>query len=259
VAYVLPRQPSELQRLDLQHHVLKSVTGVNWRAPIEQPERVLDFGCGTGQWSIELAEQLPDALVVGLDLVPSRSGPGNYAFVRGNVLQGLPFAEGRFDFVHQRLMVASIPVRQWPAIITDLVRVTTVGGWIELVEAGLAMNPEGPATARLIALLRQFFRSTGLDSLGHVLAGLDRYLRDAGLVDVQLRTIKLPIGNWAGPVGSWQAAGARSLFTHLAGLFESRYGLQPAECHELISEMMSEFERYRPTTDFKIAYGRRRS
>jgi hypothetical protein len=38
-------------------------------------------------------------MVVGLDLVPSKQNqPANYDFVYGNVLQGLLFANDRFDF-----------------------------------------------------------------------------------------------------------------------------------------------------------------
>ena len=44
------------------------------------------------------------ALVVGLDLVPSKPNPPeNYRFVRASVLQSLPFVAGSFDLVHQRL------------------------------------------------------------------------------------------------------------------------------------------------------------
>lgn len=50
-------------------------------------------------------------MVVGLDLVPSKPHqPANYHFVYGNVRQGLPFADNRVDFVHQRfLCIGSAP------------------------------------------------------------------------------------------------------------------------------------------------------
>jgi hypothetical protein len=43
----------------------------------------------------------------------------------------------------------------------------------------------------------------------------------------------------------------------LAGTFEARLGLTGAECRELITTMLDEFEQYRPTTTFKIAVGQR--
>jgi hypothetical protein len=51
-------------------------------------------------------------MVVGLDLVPSKPPqPANYHFAYGNVLQGLPFADDRFDFVHERFL--SMRSAQW--------------------------------------------------------------------------------------------------------------------------------------------------
>ncbi len=39
-------------------------------APIVDPKTVLDIGTGTGIWAIEMADQYPDATVIGTDLSP---------------------------------------------------------------------------------------------------------------------------------------------------------------------------------------------
>src|SRR4030081_2139569 len=105
VAYIFPRHPSEVDRLDLQHFALRETLSRNYLAPISGRPAVLDVGGGTGQWAAEVCEDFPDALVVGLDLHSSKAhNLPNYAFVKSNVLDGLPFADGRFDFVHQRLL-----------------------------------------------------------------------------------------------------------------------------------------------------------
>lgn len=39
-------------------------------APLANPKRILDIGTGTGIWAIEMAEQYPDAQVIGIDLSP---------------------------------------------------------------------------------------------------------------------------------------------------------------------------------------------
>ncbi|HEY7199481.1 MAG TPA: class I SAM-dependent methyltransferase, partial [Candidatus Dormibacteraeota bacterium] len=141
-SYILPRHPSEIDRLDVQHYSLLEALGVNYLAPIEGPRRVLDVGSGTGQWCFDLAAEHPLALVVGYDLETGKAGPGNYRFVRGNVLQGLPFAAGVFDFVHQRLMATSaIPRAAWAAVVAELVRVAGPGAWVELVEVPVQVSP----------------------------------------------------------------------------------------------------------------------
>ena len=42
--------------------------------PEDGPRKVLELGCGTGSWAIEMAERFPDTHVVGVDL--SRIQPG---------------------------------------------------------------------------------------------------------------------------------------------------------------------------------------
>src|SRR5262249_50679626 len=142
VPYPVLHHPTEIDRLDLQHYALREVVGGNHLAPVPRDATaVLDVGSGTGQWGFELCQELPRATVVGLDLAvanPARSP--RFRWVRGNVLQGLPFASGRFDYVHQRLLFLAIPVADWPAAVRELVRVTRPGGWIELVEPPIGLH-----------------------------------------------------------------------------------------------------------------------
>ena len=45
------------QRLDMMHHIyLLLLQGRLHRAPLEDPQRVLDIGTGTGIWAIDFAE-----------------------------------------------------------------------------------------------------------------------------------------------------------------------------------------------------------
>ena len=39
-------------------------------APIKKPKRILDVGTGTGSWAIDIAEEFPDAEIIGNDLSP---------------------------------------------------------------------------------------------------------------------------------------------------------------------------------------------
>ena len=61
----------ELDRLDLQHHVIKLLlNGEIHLAPLDNPRRILDIGTGTGLWAIEMADRYPNATVTGTDLSP---------------------------------------------------------------------------------------------------------------------------------------------------------------------------------------------
>src|SRR5262249_48361631 len=85
VRYLLPRHPGEIDRLDIQHYALRETMGANFLAPVESPLRLLDVGCGTGQWGFEACHQFPEALVLGLDLVAGKPDrPPRYHWVKAN-------------------------------------------------------------------------------------------------------------------------------------------------------------------------------
>lgn len=256
---MLPRHHTEIDRLDVQHYALRAAMRGNRMAPLDRPSAILDVGSGTGQWGYDLCAEFPDALVVGIDLVPGKADrrPDNYRYVRGNVLEGLPFAAGSFDFVHQRLMVTALPLATWPDVVADLLRVIRPGGWVELAEGGDQIEPRGPATTRLFELAAQLAASYGLDTSGSVCDMLDSYLREAGAEAVERHTVALPIGEWGGRIGSLMASDFRSTFKGLCGTFESRFGLPAAVCRELLRAMQQECEGYRTRYTFTFAFGRK--
>jgi SAM-dependent methyltransferase len=258
-AYFLPRDAAEIDRLDVQHYALRDALGANYLAPVDRPAAILDTGCGTGQWAYDLCAEFPQALVVGVDLgVSKRPWPASYRFVRGDVLEGLPFASDRFDFVHQRGLVSGVPVSSWPSLTRDLVRVTRPGGWVELVEWTGGLESTGPATARLIDLVRRLLRAQGLDADGVVAATLDDHLREAGLLDVERRAVDVPVGEWGGRVGSLMATDLRSLFIRFAAIISATFGIAERECRDLVTTMQREWEHHHTTFRPVVAFGRKR-
>jgi SAM-dependent methyltransferase len=258
--YLFPRHPAEIDRLDVQHYALREGLGANHLAPVGRPANVLDVGCGTGQWAFELCAEFPKAHVVGFDLEASKpQRPANYRCVRGDLLGGLPFADERFDFVHQRLLAASgVPLKLWAVVVRDLVRVTRPGGWVELVEAPPELESSGPATAHLFELVRRLGRSLGLDTTGIIVRSLDSYLRDAGLEMVQRKAVDLPIGEWGGRVGSLLESGVRAGLTRLCDdVFQAKFGLSAEECRNLLRATHDEWGEYRTRSNFTFAYGRK--
>jgi SAM-dependent methyltransferase len=242
----------------VQHYAIRATLQGNYLAPIRSPSRILDVGTGSGQWAFDLCEEFPDALVVGLDLTPAKPArPANFRQVLANVLSGLPFREGSFDFVHQRLLVAGVPPRAWPGVVRELMTVTRPGGWIELVETDFRTEPAGPATMRLYELICQLAARSGLDGEGQVARGLARFLREAGTESIEEGIIATPLGEWAGRVGSLGASDFRAFFARLARAIESSCQVGQAELAELLSSAMAEFEQYHTHYLLTYAYGRR--
>lgn len=191
-SYIGAKDAEADQFLDFQHFLVRRVLGGNHHAPLTQPRLILDVGCGTGRWVIEMATEFPGAQVVGLDLVmPSKAEPmlqalgplaANVSFVEADALQRLPFSDGTFDFVQLRLMYSDLPAASYPAVMRELMRVTRPGGWIECVEPGENIYDPGPAYQLTNHWTAELCRRRGLDpDMGPRLKYL---LQEAGAVRV---------------------------------------------------------------------------
>lgn len=205
VPYVLPKDMGEVNRLDFQHYMMRSALRGNYAAPITAPESILDVGCGTGRWAIEMAQLFPVARVVGVDVVaPSMETttpeplPSNYSFQAGNILEGLAFPDASFAFVHQRYMIGAIPAENWPGAVSELKRLTCPGGWIELVEAGTSRGG-GSALETVDKWVAAVLARRNLNI--HMGARLGDLLTGAGLQDVTVSEVPLPLGSYGGRVG----------------------------------------------------------
>jgi SAM-dependent methyltransferase len=256
--YLFPRHAAEVDRLDVQHYALRQLLRGNFLAPVVDPDRVLDVGAGTGQWGFEVCAAFPSATVVGFDLVPGKPGaPPGYRYVPGNVLTGLPFPDGEFDFDHQRLLLTGVPLDAWPAVVRDLARVTRPGGWVELAEAPFGLRRGGASTAHMLEFMRTMAGARGLDTTSVVFDHLDLYLEDAGVVDVRRREVEVPVGHWGGEAGSLMLTDLRSAASRLFEVLQERSGFSGEEARKLISAAVSEWERERAVLPCATAYGRK--
>ena len=259
--YIFPRHQAEVNRLDLQHYALAEVIGTHYLAPVKDPATILDVGSGTGQWVVDLCRAFPHALGLGLDLVahsgPART-PSNYRLVRGDVVAGLPFADGAFEFVHQRLLRPGVPAAAWDRVILELARVTSPGGWVELAEvAGNGVESAGPATQELFGQLLRLMEARGLDHDGAATVRLDDGLRRAGLTNIGVRRVDVPVGEWGGRAGSFMASDTRAAFIRLAPVVEARLGIPASHTLQLVSRTLGECEDHHTTIAFSYAWGQR--
>jgi SAM-dependent methyltransferase len=263
--YLLPRNVQEMHRLDFQHYFLRQVLRGNFVAPIGSAIRsVLDVGCGTGRWPQEMALLFPHAQVVGFDLDCARHTrlPGvvdNYRFVEGNILSGLPFVDQSFDFSHMRFLVAGLPARQWPFAVSELARVTSISGWVELVEAGNTFLRAGPATQQFLQWWVSLSLSRGIDAA--VVERLGLLLEQAGLRLVRTHEIDLPVGAWG--KGEQRRVGdllAKDMLTGFPGLKEpccSLLHISPDEFDQVLRALPEEWARLKTLYRFYVAYGMR--
>ncbi|KAJ7137906.1 S-adenosyl-L-methionine-dependent methyltransferase [Mycena epipterygia] len=71
---------------------------------------IMDVGCGSGIWAIEMAEKYPNARVVGVDLAANvnLAHPKNFEFVRMDLTVGLPPVDGGYDIIHARCLTGHL-------------------------------------------------------------------------------------------------------------------------------------------------------
>jgi SAM-dependent methyltransferase len=258
--YWLPTGEKEADRLDLQYHALNMTMGNrSYVAPIGPPTSVLDVGCGTGVWCAEIADAFPGARVVGLDAQAGapRRRPDKYEFIQHDVLERLPFPDATFDYVHQRLLVAAIPLEDWPAVVAELARVTKPGGYVELLETWPRPSHDGPVTDEMWALIRKLERHVGHDIGGTVFNQLPKWLSGAGLDEVHEQVFVTPIGEWGGRVGVMMWRDIEDVYIGLAPVFSKRHLIKRESLFEKLQVMLREYEQSHGTFRFKVAWGRK--
>jgi len=202
----------EMTRLTIQDQfVTKGLGGVLPEQPDPQHFRsVLDVGCGTGGWLIEMGKAYPDmAKLVGIDVsarmieyaraqAKTEQVDNRVEFETMNALLTLEFPDGFFDLVNMRFAVGFMPTWQWPKLLGEMQRVTRSGGVIRLIEFERIVSSH-QAPLRLIELLGEtFFRAGHLFAPGQttdtftrgtfgVADDLARLLDEHGIRNVQTR------------------------------------------------------------------------
>lgn len=145
---------------------------------VSSGDRVIDVGCGPGNYTLHLAEASHSGLVVGLDAseamvatAASRGGGANLAYLRGDAC-ALPFDDNAFDAA---CCVGVIHMIDRPMVALDeMVRVLAPGGRLAVV----ATCRRRGAAARV----RRGIRFFGHDELTTA-------MRERGLVDIDQRVV----------------------------------------------------------------------
>jgi ubiquinone/menaquinone biosynthesis C-methylase UbiE len=191
----------ERRRLELQGQLLTAGMG---GVLAEQPEirrfrRVLDVGCGTGEWLLNTAQRYPSLSLVGVDIsstmveyarkqAEARGLTDRVAFHVMDALRMLEFPQGHFDLVNQRLGMSYLRTWDWPNLLQEYQRVTRLGGIIRVTEPEIVIESSSLTLAQLYELVLDAFFHAGhlfVRKSDGVTSRLAALLHQSGLQQVQ--------------------------------------------------------------------------
>ncbi|KAI8621703.1 S-adenosyl-L-methionine-dependent methyltransferase [Chytriomyces sp. MP71] len=261
--YVMPSDMKEQNRLEFQHNMVKILFGNDILCPEarrivkRKGAKVLDVGCAAGAWLDAVFVFNSDAEYHGCDIATDLLDWPVAKCVFGNVLEGLPYEDDTFDYVHQRFLVSAIPKDKWPAVVAELIRVTKSGGWIELVEADVVAHRPSPAYQKVWGAFTAMLTAKGMDvnagsNLGTIILAGEK-VSPSQVSDIKTRTCSLPI-NWDGKLGhmagidiGWAMEGMRPFLPKVIGV-------EPEEYDALVKTAIEEGKRYKTFGNMSYAY-----
>lgn len=203
--YPMPNDEEEQDRLAFMHHLFKLLVGGDlYRAPIlndGRPKRILDVGTGTGIWALEMADDFPDAEIVGTDLSPIQPNwaPPNCTFNVDDAESDWTFTPAEaFDYIHARSLGGGIG--DWNRFLRQAYRHTKPGGWVEIQEYETWIRSDDGTIQRAPMLLDWQQKideaSTRFGRPMNVASSLARWMQEVGFVNVTDDSYKCPVGSW---------------------------------------------------------------
>ncbi|OAD69066.1 hypothetical protein PHYBLDRAFT_150063 [Phycomyces blakesleeanus NRRL 1555(-)] len=199
-AYILPQDEEEQDRLNSQHFAAKALSNGNMLASVvealPQEAKILDIGCGSGSWVMDVAIDNPCTHITGIDIAdifPAIIRPKNADFKLVNVLDGLPFPDATFDFVHMRLLIVAFRINEWDKVIDEIYRVLKPGGLIQLVESQYTDTEQSPKIHRFVSALLSLMADKHQDPL--IGSKLEGKVIAHGFELMQKERIRIPFSN----------------------------------------------------------------
>jgi len=244
----------------MQHHLIKHIFGTNFFAPVreilELDAKVLDVGCSSPSWAMEVATEFPKTKVVGIDMVPvfpTSVKPENCTFTLANILHGLPFLDNTFDLIHMRFLVLGLRKEDWPAVLSELYRVCRVGGYCEFVEADMMPKKLGPLCHNIYERVNMACEARG--QYINAARRLKDMAEEAGLVNVEQTMMSCPIGKWGGQIGETEKENIITGISAGKGLWTTAWGWTADQFDERLAEAMKECDRYEAYENYFHVWG----
>ncbi|KAL4934354.1 class I SAM-dependent methyltransferase [Aspergillus undulatus] len=259
--YFLPCDEQEQDRLDIFHKLFTVARhGHLIYAPFlenlkKDPKngRILDLGCGTGIWAIDVAKKYPEIFVAGVDLAPIQppNRPRNCEFYAPfDFESSWAMGEEDWDLVHLRMGGGSVLGSGWPNLYRRVFAHLKPGGWFEQIEIDFEpkcddRSLDGTALGRWYHLLKEATART-MRPISHNYHHTEADLKKAGFVNVVHQMAGLPLNPWIQDdhertVARWyNLAVSESIETLSLAPFSRVFGWSQEEILQLAAEVKKE-------------------
>lgn len=148
---------------------IKDIFESNFSSPVEDiltlNGKVLEIGCGTGTWLVNMAYEYPNSEFVGLevksDIIIPRNFPKNLTIIKDTL--SLPYDDDEFDFLKMGELIFRVTEVEYEYMIKEMIRVTKRGGWIEINEPHL-IPPKRSSLTKLVNAYKEIVELRGINT-----------------------------------------------------------------------------------------------
>ncbi|RGB41058.1 S-adenosyl-L-methionine-dependent methyltransferase [Rhizophagus diaphanus] len=269
VPYFLANDEEEISRLQMHHYLYRYIWQSIYSSPMHDKLalgnlKVLDSGCGPGAWILDMANSYKESIFVGVDLSPTmfpsvqnKNTPDNVAFLERNIIEGFPFPNDTFDFVHQGFMNFAFTKNQWQDVIFDIVRITKPGGWIEFTETDIETYFAGPLTKKFMKSFHGLLNTRGLDPF--IASRIESYLQSTNqVIDIHVEHKSTPLGSHGKKLGELLCCNEWTSISHAKAYICKFVGIPIEEYDDFVEKIKKEYDENKSYCKSYRIYGRKK-
>ncbi|ORX50123.1 hypothetical protein DM01DRAFT_1337793 [Hesseltinella vesiculosa] len=163
-------------------------------------------------------------------------------------LQPLPFPDNHFTFVMERLSATVFTRQHWDHVISEMIRVTAPGGYIQFIEVDYSSHNLGPAGQAWNDKVREVMtKAKNLDI--NMASHLDEELRARGMCQVTKKQISLPFGAWGLDIGMLWQQNLEAFSVTSAPAIAMALGATPQQCLRMWERFRAELDHVKAFTN----------
>lgn len=237
------RTAKENSRLRRQHDIVKSLFDEKLiLAPLDLRKPglcILDSGTADGYWLKDISSQVGgDAALYGTDIASQQflganELPPNVKLSVQSIKEDWPVEwQGKFDLVHQRGVLANLQSEELPTAMTRYIGLLKGDGWLQFVDGNVADLGQDDKDSSSALTTFQLYLGSLMNHFGLRPSpglGLEKLLKDAGLVDVHSQESSMMIGKGA-PSPELEERGIEEYL----GILDANRDAISSECNKLL-------------------------